>query len=254
MRTAAGALALVLAIATTGCTNLPGKPKPGPEVPRPESVLDAHVLYSAHCAGCHGEQGMYGPAPAIGSPLYQALVDDAALVRVIREGRQGGMMPAFSKHAGGDLTDEQIDSLVKGMRTAWRTGNPLEGDEKFPPYADDGKGNARAGEQVYASVCASCHGEAGGKIGAAGSILDPSVLALMSQQALRTTVIIGRPDLGMPDWRKQGDEPLTPQQVSDVVAFLVAQKPDMNLPPEPTTSTQKEQGHGHQQEMSGGIR
>lgn len=253
MRAAPGALALACVIVVTGCTNLPGKPKPGPEVPRPETVLDAHRLYSQHCAGCHGVQGVYGPAPAIGSPLYQALVDDAALVRVIREGRKGGMMPGFSKRAGGDLTDQQIDALVKGIRAEWRKGNPLAG-EQVPPYADDGKGSARAGEQVYASVCASCHGEAGGTIGPAGSILDPAVITLMSPQALRTTVIIGRPDLGMPDWRKQADQPLTPQQVSDVVAFLVAQKPDMNLPPEPATTTQKKQGHAHQQEMSGGIR
>ena len=36
----------------------------------------------------------------------------------------------------------------------------------------------------------------------AGSIVDPAYLALVSDQALRTTVIAGRPDLGMPDWRE----------------------------------------------------
>jgi cytochrome c oxidase cbb3-type subunit III len=42
---------------------------------------------------------------------------------------------------------------------------------------------------------------------------------------LRTAVIVGRPDLGMPDWREQKDDPMTAQEISDVVAFLVAQKP-----------------------------
>ena len=52
--------------------------------------------------------------------------------------------------------------------------------------------------------------------------MDPSYLALVSDQGLRTTVIAGRPDLGMPDWRGYvAGQPLTPQQVSDVTAWLV---------------------------------
>ena len=39
---------------------LSGKPAPGPEVPRPDSVLDPGVLYSQNCAGCHGAEGKQG--------------------------------------------------------------------------------------------------------------------------------------------------------------------------------------------------
>jgi cytochrome c oxidase cbb3-type subunit III len=46
----------------------------------------------------------------------------------------------------------------------------------------------------------------------------------VSPQHLRTTIIAGRSDLGMPDWRGNGGSPLTPQQVADVVAWLVAQR------------------------------
>ena len=48
----------------------------------------------------------------------------------------------------------------------------------------------------------------------------------MSDQGLRTIVIVGRPELGAPDWR--GDvpgKPMSPQDVSDVVAWLAAQRP-----------------------------
>jgi cytochrome c oxidase cbb3-type subunit 3/ubiquinol-cytochrome c reductase cytochrome c subunit len=55
--------------------------------------------------------------------------------------------------------------------------------------------------------------------------VDPSYLALVSDQHLRTTVIAGRADLGMPDWRRQiADRPLVPQEVSDVVAWLVTKR------------------------------
>jgi cytochrome c oxidase cbb3-type subunit 3 len=42
---------------------------------------------------------------------------------------------------------------------------------------------------------------------------------------LRTAVIAGRTDLGMPDWREDiPGQPLTPQQISDVVAWLTSQR------------------------------
>jgi cytochrome c oxidase cbb3-type subunit 3/ubiquinol-cytochrome c reductase cytochrome c subunit len=212
------------------------------------------VLYAQNCAACHGADGLKGPSTPLASPVYQTLVDDATLVRVVSQGRPGTMMPAFSRSSGGDLTDQQVNAIVRGMRDDWRHGDSGAGEDP-PPYADDGKGNSAAGQRVYATVCARCHGAAGGKIGPSGSVLDPAVLALLSPQALRTTVIVGRPDLGMPDWRDQvKGSPLTAQQVSDVVAFLVAQKPDAASPPERVTGPEAKQGHAHQQEMSGGVR
>jgi cytochrome c oxidase cbb3-type subunit 3/ubiquinol-cytochrome c reductase cytochrome c subunit len=185
--------------------------------------------------------------------VYQALVDDATLRRIVTQGRPGSMMPAFAKSFGGDLTDAQVDAIVHGMRADWNTGNALAG-ESVPPYADDGKGNAKAGEQVYASNCAHCHGPAGGKVGEAGSVLNPDFLSLMTPQGLRTAVIVGRPDLGMPDWRDQMDDPMTAQDVSNVVAFLVAQKPTSVSGGERAQGSQAIQRPAHQPEMSGGVR
>jgi len=95
----------------------------------------------------------------------------------------------------------------------------------LPPYAGDGAGNAARGRQVFASACQSCHGPDGTGHAAVGSITDASYLALVSDQALRNLVIAGRPDLGHPDWRGYPPgRPLTTQQVSDVVAWLSAQR------------------------------
>jgi cytochrome c oxidase cbb3-type subunit III len=243
MRAGVFAIALSCGLLANGCSKLPGKPAPGPEVPRPESILSPHVLFAQNCAGCHGADGMHGAAPPIASPVYQALVDDATLRRIVTQGRPGSMMPAFAKSFGGDLTDAQVDAIVRGMRADWNTGNAPAG-ESAPPYADDGKGNVKAGEQVYANNCANCHGPAGGKVGDAGSVLNPDFLSLMTPQGLRTAVIVGRPDLGMPDWREQMDDPMTAQQVSDVVAFLVAQKPSKTGPAQagPAQGTAKPRG------------
>jgi cytochrome c oxidase cbb3-type subunit 3/ubiquinol-cytochrome c reductase cytochrome c subunit len=253
MRAGVVALALSCGLLANGCSKLPGKPAPGPEVPRPESILSPHVLYAQNCAGCHGANGLNGPSTPLASPVYQALVDDATLRRIVAQGLPGSMMPAFSKSFGGDLTDAQVDAIVHGIRADWYKSNVLAG-ANAPPYADDGKGNVKAGEQVYASNCANCHGPTGGKIGEAGSVLNPAFLSLVVPQTLRTTVIVGRPDLGMPDWRDQKDNPMTAQEVSDVVAFLVAQKPSSVPGGERTKGSQAIQGPAHQPEMSGGVR
>ena len=255
MKAGAIALALSFALLASGCGKLPGKPAPGPEVPRPESIMSPQVLFAQNCAGCHGAEGQNGAATPLASPVYQALVDDATLHRVISHGLPGSMMPPFAPSAGGELTDAQVDSIVQGIRAKWRKGDALKVAD-LPPYADDGKGDAKAGEQVYANNCANCHGPAGGKVGEAGSVLNPDFLTLMAPQTFRTTVIVGRPDLGMPDWRDQMDDPMTAQQVSDVVAFLMVQKP--NAPKGSTQGLQATQGAAHQPahqpKMSGGAR
>jgi hypothetical protein len=56
--------------------------------------------------------------------------------------------------------------------------------------------------------------------------VDESFLNLVSDQYLRTIVIVGRPELGAPDWRGNvPGKPMSQQEVSDVVAWLSAQRP-----------------------------
>jgi cytochrome c oxidase cbb3-type subunit 3 len=94
----------------------------------------------------------------------------------------------------------------------------------LPPYEGSVRANAE-GAAVYASACARCHGPDGKGGPRAGSIVDPSYLALVSDQSLRTTVIAGRPDLGQADWRGLvPGHPLTPEQISDLVGWLAAQR------------------------------
>jgi cytochrome c oxidase cbb3-type subunit 3/ubiquinol-cytochrome c reductase cytochrome c subunit len=58
-----------------------------------------------------------------------------------------------------------------------------------------------------------------------GSIVDPSLLALLSNQDLRTLVIVGLPQFSAPDWRNDlPGHPMTDQQISDVVAWLASHR------------------------------
>lgn len=207
----------VLSLAIAGCTRLPGTPPPGIEVPRPDSVMDFATLYGQNCAGCHGANGQNGAAFDLANPVYEAWVDDATLRNIITSGEQGTEMPAFGKSAGGILTQQQVDALVNGMRSHWRKSGALTG--QAPPYAASLHGSAAQGRQVYQTACARCHQQP------SQSITGPTYLALVDDQTLRTVIIAGRPDLGHPDWQHDvPGQPLTDQQITDLVAWLAAQR------------------------------
>lgn len=216
MRRYGAALAASLAMLFAGCQNPPGYPGP-PEV-RPSQVMDFATLYGQNCSACHGTAGENGPATDLANPEYQALVDDAALHKVITEGMPGTMMPAFARSAGGTLTDQQVNVLVAGMRKQWQKPNAFGGATP-PPYAQAQPGDANHGQQEYDAHCAICHKSS------AQEISGKSYLALVSDQALRTFIIAGRSDIGQPDWRHDSRDgkpatPLTSQEVDDIVTYL----------------------------------
>ena len=133
-------------------------------------------------------------------------------------------MPAFAQSSGGSLTEQQINVIVNGIRTRWAKPDILL-HTTAPLYAA-ATGDATRGGGVYDTYCSSCHGPGGRGGSRASSIVNPSYLALVSNQNLRTTVIVGRPELGAPDWR--GDvpgKPMSSEDVSDIVAWLAAQRP-----------------------------
>jgi len=212
----------------------PGQPAANLEPIPPAKILDFASLYGSNCAGCHGQNGSGGAAIGLGDPVYLAIADDATITRVTADGVPGTAMPAFARRSGGMLTDDQISAIVRGIRSHWAKPDALRGAEA-PPYAAPQTGDAQRGAGVYGTFCSSCHGPDGTGGVRAGSIVDGTYLALVSDQGLRTTVIAGRPDLNAPDWRSNvPGTPMSPQDVSDVVAWLVAQRPA--LPGQPDFS------------------
>jgi mono/diheme cytochrome c family protein len=227
-------------LATTACgirAGAPGRPAADSQVAPPSSITNFRVLYSKNCAGCHGTEGRGGGAIGLGNPVYLAIADDAAIRRATADGVPGTTMPAFAQHSGGMLTDDQIDAIVSGIRSHWAKPDALR-DANPPPYAPLTPGDPKRGVAVYNTYCSSCHGADGHGSKRASSIVDGSYLGLVSDQNLRTTVIAGRPEIGAPDWRADlPGHPMSPEDVSDVVAWLAAQRPQ--FPGQPYASSLK---------------
>ncbi len=190
----------------------------------PDQITDFSALFGSNCAGCHGPDGRSGAARPLNDPLFLALIGKDTLRDVIEKGVPGTAMPAFAQNAGGALTDQQIAILVDQMEARWSRPRDFVG-VALPSYGAD-LGDPTRGESVFQRDCSQCHGEHG----IAGSIIDPAFLSLVSNQSLRTAVLTGRADRGMPDWRSHAPGPamtaqeMTAQEISDVVAWLSAHR------------------------------
>ena len=225
-------VAFMILILTAGCDRLPGKPTPEDRWKASTEVTDFSQLYALNCAGCHGADGRLGAARPLNDPLYLALVNAATLRAMIAQGVPGTSAPALAQQVGGPLTDKQIDILVEGMRSRWGKAENFN-NVAFPPYSfqdasskGSASGDSQRGAVVYQTYCAQCHGKDGNGGPKGGSVINPAYLALVSDQALRTTVIVGRSDLGMPDWRANiSGRPMSSQEISDVVAWLASHRP-----------------------------
>jgi len=224
-----------LSLGCLGCADAPGRPASVSAVPRPEQVANFEILYKENCSGCHGESGKNGAALPLANPVYLAIVGEATLRQVIAQGVAGTLMPAFQRSAGGTLTGQQIDELVAGISKVWSRPGAI-GTATAPSYSGGSKGDSTHGQKAFATFCARCHGvdgkgekaQPGNPDSVPGSIVDPSYLSLVSNQSLRSSIIAGWPGQRMPDWRSDTPEPgaraMTDQEVTDVVAWLAAQR------------------------------
>jgi len=209
----------VLAVSTVAC-DPPGKPKQEP--PSSQDITDFRTLYGENCAGCHGVDGKNGPARPLNDALYLAVIPQAAMQQVIENGRPGTAMPAWALSQGGPLTPKQVTALVNGIESNWSKPAEFQG-ASLPPYsAADDAGDAGHGKQLFTKDCYMCHGPGA----AVGPVTDPAVLETSSNQVLRTAIIEGRPDLGMPDYRSLNmGHALSNQDISDLVAHLISLRP-----------------------------
>ncbi|WP_158793014.1 c-type cytochrome [Granulicella sp. L60] len=224
--------ALLLAAAcilSSGCNRIPGRPGPGPEVARPDQLLDFSTLYKENCTACHGANGRGGASIPLGNPVYVAFAGEDNIGGNIGAGVSGGLMPPFAQSSGGMLTDQQITILAHGIVKTWGNPSVLNGQTP-PPYSTTLKGDPTHGQQAFTTFCARCHGATGtggpgdATMGKLGSIVQPAYLSLMTDQYLRSIIVAGRPDEGMPDWRTDSTQPLTDQQVTDIVSWLASQR------------------------------
>jgi mono/diheme cytochrome c family protein len=208
----------------SACSTPNGQPQNNSEAMAPDQVLDFGTLYSQNCAGCHGAQGRGGASIALANPVYLAIVDQTTMRNIVANGVRGTSMPPFAQSAGGMLTGQQIEVITSGILSRWGRKQVLDGANP-PSYAASAAANVDHGQLVFRTYCASCHGSQGGGTQKGSAITNDSFLALVSDQALRTIVITGRPELGAPDWRGNvPGHPMTDQEITDVVAWLASRR------------------------------
>jgi len=217
-------IAIALALFATGCDWMPGKPKLAHRWAPDTAVTNFTELYNLHCAGCHAVgDGRLAASRPMDDPVYLAIVDPAAFRRAISNGVPGTAMPAFAQDRDGPLTEAQIEVVSANLLAKRNPRQDFTG-VKLPPYSAR-PGDVTRGAAAYRAYCARCHGAEGKGVEKGGSVVNPSYLALVSDQGLRTTVIAGRADLGMPDWRGYvPGRPMSDDEIADVAAWLASHR------------------------------
>lgn len=196
-----------------------GQPKEENRFKTPAEITDFHKLYAQNCLACHSN----GPETvsasiALDNPDYLATIPPETLRSIVENGVPGTLMPGFAIPAGGTLTEEQITILVDGILAK----KSPAADPAIPAYAAP-LGDAAAGKALWdASVYAQRDGK---PVSPGKSFLNSHFLGTVSDQYVRTLLIVGLPSLGYPDFR--GVVPgrvLTTQDVSDLTAWVVSNR------------------------------
>ena len=190
---------------------IPGDPSNHEHWMPPEKIEEFKILYGQNCQGCHSFGEGVSASIALDNPTYLAWIPREKMKAVITEGVPGKPMPGFGAKAGGPLTERQIDILVEEFMTK----KPAVTPPGLPPY-EGSLGNAQKGETLLAAVYGPEK---------AADWINPSFLALVSDQYLRTLLVVGRPELGQDMSKVHAGAPLSAEEISDVVAWLSSKRP-----------------------------
>jgi cytochrome c oxidase cbb3-type subunit 3 len=176
-------------------------------------------LFRKNCAACHGSDGAGGVGTPLSLPSFIDHVDNEYLIKTIRFGRPGRVMPGFK-----NLSQEEVGRLVTFMRT-WTGNKPMAFTIK--PV----KGNKTRGKTLFKQKCAACHGSNGeGGKGTGVTFSRPrglpvlpsalnnqGFLASATDELIKHTIINGREKTPMPPARSLG---LKTKDVNDLVAYI----------------------------------
>jgi cytochrome c oxidase cbb3-type subunit 2 len=162
------------------------------EEPPMELVMAGRHVYERQCLVCHGKWGdgrgemATGMVPrprrlTSGVFKYRStpvgyLPTDADLERTIRTGVAGTSMPSFA-----GLSDREIRAVigyVKTLSTRWKRAGNYAPEVQLPPvpgWMEDPVarvGHEKRGAELFAGLCAPCHGAGGAGDGPAGAKLE----------------------------------------------------------------------------------
>ena len=172
------------------------------------AVKAGQALFGKDCALCHGNKGEGDRGPALNDKTFLNMTSNDTLFSVISSGVPGTEMPAWNQAHGGPLTDQDVTQLVTFIR-AWE---PTAADIRAAPPT----GDVDRARDLFANICAVCHGDQGVGTDRAPALNDPQKLSQFDDAWYRDTIAKGRPAKGMPTWGTV----LSPQQISDLIALI----------------------------------
>ena len=131
--------------------------------PNNDSVEAGAILFTKNCAFCHGKDaqgGETGP-DLLSSPLVLADSRGEKIAAVVREGRYGTPMPAFT------FTSVEILEITTYIHELGAKLTRAPGDRGSVSVADLQTGNRQTGEKYFKGHCAKCHSATGDLAGIA---------------------------------------------------------------------------------------
>ncbi len=127
------------------------------------SIQQGQTLFAQNCAPCHGDFGEGGPNPAnpnqiiapIGTADFLNTRDDPTLFQIISQGQPNQGMSPFGSANGGNLDDDQINSIVAYLRS-WQANPPVTTPPEFTVPT-----LSLSASEINSQICAQCHGQNG---------------------------------------------------------------------------------------------
>jgi mono/diheme cytochrome c family protein len=188
-------------------------------------------LFAKNCTPCHGDFGEGGPNPTragdiiapISTSEFLKTRDDATLRAIISQGQPNFGMSPFGTANGGPLSEDEVDSIVAYIRS-WEANPPVE----LPTEVAAGPVSL-TGADIYAQVCAQCHGPNGeGAVGP--SLRDPNFQDKNTDEDIFNIINGGHKATAMISW----GEILTSEQIQELVKFIRQTRVDESEAPSGT--------------------
>jgi cytochrome c oxidase cbb3-type subunit 3 len=182
------------------------------------AMPDGRALYIQKCAACHEFSGAGGIGLPLNAHKFRDYSDDY-LLKTIRLGRPGRIMPAFE-----EMSDSQVRAIIAFLRQRTHT----KGRDYDPAPL---KGDAEHGKSLYDKHCVACHAPDGMGAGKGtgvtlsrkrafmvmpAAIANPGFQKAATDRMIRQIITVGRESSGMPAWGKQ----LSSQDIQDLVAYV----------------------------------
>jgi len=178
------------------------------------------LLYTKHCAFCHGKDGQGGtpmarvlqpPPRKLADPVEMARLNDDDIYQAIKQGKSGTAMPVWGRF----LNESQIRDVMQYVKSL---------KQPLPASMTHAEFDLRVGEHIYRQYCIVCHGGKGNGQTHIGQVLprhpqdftDVKKMAHLSNRQMAEAIRNGKPNTAMVAW----ENILNTENIRRVILFI----------------------------------